>query len=39
MANVIVFHIPQSFRKKSKWIPPQERGKLIEFPTQARKSA
>jgi hypothetical protein len=39
MANVIVFHIPESFRKKSKWVPAEERGKLLQFPAQARKSA
>lgn len=40
MAAVIVFHIPDSFRKKSKWIPPEERGKLLQFPLgDTRKSA
>lgn len=39
MANVIVFHVPENFRKKAKWVPPDERGKVIQFPTQARKSA
>ena len=37
--NVIVFHIPDNFRKKSKWVPPEERGKLLQFPAEARKSA
>jgi len=39
MAKIIEFYIPQSFRKVSKWVPSNERGKLLEFPVPVRKSA
>jgi hypothetical protein len=39
MAKIIEFYIPQSFRKVSKWLPPIERGKLLEFSVAVRKSA
>ena len=39
MAKIIEFHIPVEFQKKVKWVPPEERGRLIEFPTAIRKSA
>jgi hypothetical protein len=39
MATVIEFYIPNRFRKKAKWVPLTERGKLIEFPTEFKKSA
>ncbi|MCU1301824.1 MAG: hypothetical protein JWQ87_2108 [Candidatus Sulfotelmatobacter sp.] len=39
MAKVIEFYIPQSFRKVAKWLPPDKRGKLLEFPLAVRKSA
>jgi len=39
MAKIIEFHIPQSFRKVSKWFPPDERGKVLAFPQVVRKSA
>jgi len=39
MAKIIEFYIPQSFRKVSKWLPPNERGKLLEFPMAVQKSA
>jgi|HubBroStandDraft_6_1064221.scaffolds.fasta_scaffold13983_4 hypothetical protein len=39
MAKIIEFYIPQRFRKVSKWLPPHERGKLLEFPWAVRKSA
>jgi hypothetical protein len=31
MANVIEFYIPSDFQRKTKWIPPEQRGKVIEF--------
>jgi hypothetical protein len=31
MAQVIDFYIPESFRRKIKWIPADQRGKVIEF--------
>jgi hypothetical protein len=39
MAKIIEFYIPQRFSKVSKWLPPSERGKLLEFPMAVRKSA
>jgi hypothetical protein len=39
MAKIIEFYIPQWFRKVAKWLPPNERGKLLEFSMTARKSA
>ena len=39
MAKIIEFYIPRSFRKVSKWLPPNENGKLLEFPVAIRKSA
>lgn len=39
MAQVIEFYIPDSFRRKIKWIPVEQRGKLIEFPIPGKKSA
>jgi len=39
MAKIIEFYIPQSFRKASKWLPPNERGKVLEFPMAVRQSA
>jgi len=38
-AKIIEFYIPSNFRKNDKWIPPQERGKIIEFSLPAKKSA
>jgi hypothetical protein len=39
MAQVIEFYIPARFHKKVKWIPPEQRGKVIDFPAEIRKSA
>jgi hypothetical protein len=39
MAKIIDFYIPSNFRKNDKWIPPQERGKVIEFILPAKKTA
>jgi hypothetical protein len=39
MAKIIEFYIPRSFRKVSKWLPPNERGKVLEFPMAVRQSA
>jgi hypothetical protein len=39
MAKVIEFYIPTSFRKPMKWVPKIQRGKLLEFRPQIRKSA
>ena len=39
MAKVIEFHIPARFHKQMKWIPQAQRGKVLEFPAEVRKSA
>jgi hypothetical protein len=39
MAQVIEFYIPTRFKQKVKWIPPEQRGKVIAFPTDLKKSA
>jgi len=39
MAKIIEFYTPNKFRKKATWVPPQQRGKLIEFCGQVKKSA
>lgn len=39
VAKVIEFYVPDKFRKKRLWIPAEQRGKVIEFPTTQKKSA
>jgi hypothetical protein len=40
MAKIIEFFVPGSFRKKAtKWIPPEEYGKVIPFSLPRKKSA
>jgi len=39
VAKIIEFYIPSSFRKSGKWIPPKERGKIIEFAPETKKTA
>jgi hypothetical protein len=39
VAKVIEFYIPNNFRKRVKWISPEQRGKIIEFASQMKKSA
>jgi hypothetical protein len=39
VAKIIEFYIPSSFRRNGKWIPPEQRGKVIEFPLETKKSA
>jgi hypothetical protein len=39
VAKIIEFYIPTTFKSAVKWVPPQERGKLIEFVLVAKKSA
>jgi hypothetical protein len=31
MARVIVFHIPPNYKPKRRWIPIDDRGKVIAF--------
>ncbi|MBZ5652380.1 MAG: hypothetical protein LAO18_18070 [Acidobacteriia bacterium] len=39
MAQVIEFYIPARFKPKVKWVPPEQRGKILAFPTDLKKSA
>jgi hypothetical protein len=39
VAKVIEFYIPTKFAKRVKWIPAQQRGKVIEFCLPTKKSA
>jgi len=39
MAKVIEFYVPDKFRRRSKWILPKQRGKVIQFPALQKKSA
>lgn len=40
MAKVIPFYVPASHKPKLKWIPPDQRGTVIEFQVAtAKKSA
>jgi hypothetical protein len=39
VAKVIEFYVPEGFHKNAKWIPPGQRGKVIQFPVSQKKSA
>jgi len=39
MAQVIEFYVPDRFHKKVKWVPPEKRGKVLEFPAEVKKTA
>ena len=39
MAQVIEFYVPDRFRKKVKWVPAEQRGKVIAFPVAVKKTA
>jgi hypothetical protein len=39
MAQVIEFYIPARFKPKVKWVPVEQRGKIIAFPTDLKRSA
>jgi hypothetical protein len=39
MAKIIEFYVPNRFQKILTWVHPQQRGKVIEFRLQAKKSA
>ena len=39
MAQVIEFYFPERFRRKAKWIPVDQRGKVIAFPVEIKRSA
>ena len=39
MAKVVEFYIPKTFRKRTIWTPAEQRGRVIEFCLQVKKSA
>jgi len=39
MAQVIEFYIPARFKPKVKWMPLEQRGKILWFPADLKKSA
>jgi len=39
VAKVIEFYIPKNFRRLLKWVPELQRGKILEFCPQTKKSA
>ena len=39
MAIVIEFHIPVRFRKAVKWVPQQQRGRVLEFRVAQKRTA
>ena len=39
MAQVIEFYIPAGFKPKVKWVPQKQRGKVIVFSSELKKSA
>ena len=39
MAKIIEFYVPNNFRKRVKWVSPEQRGKIIEFASPMKKSA
>ena len=39
MARLIEFYVPESFRSKVKWLPAGQRGEVIEFSKDVKKSA
>jgi hypothetical protein len=39
MAKVIEFYVPARFRKPVKWVPQQQRGRVLEFPVAQKRTA
>jgi hypothetical protein len=39
MAQVIEFYIPARFKPTAKWVPQEQRGKVIAFRSDLKKSA
>jgi len=39
MEKLIEFYIPSKFSQHVKWLPPQQRGRVIEFRLPTTKSA
>jgi len=39
MARVIEFYVPQNFKPSVRKVPPDQRGRVVEFPSAVAKSA
>jgi hypothetical protein len=39
MAKVIEFYVPARFRRVVKWVPQQERGRMLEFAVAQKRIA
>ncbi len=39
MAELIEFYIPARFKPRVKWVPQEQRGRVIAFPSELKKSA
>jgi hypothetical protein len=39
MANAIEFYTPVRFRRAVKWVPQQQRGRVLEFPVEQKRTA
>ena len=39
MAQVIEFYIPARFKTRVRWVPQEQRGKVIAFPSELEESA
>jgi hypothetical protein len=39
MAKVIEFYVPARFRKVLKWVPQQQRGRVLEFSVVQKRTA
>ena len=39
MAKVIEFYVPARFRKAVKWVPQQQRGRVLEFAAPQKRTA
>jgi hypothetical protein len=37
MARIIPFYIPSRFHKPERWVPPQQRGRVLPFRRMPRK--
>ena len=39
MARVIEYYIPDRYRRPVRWVAPENRGKVLSFPSPVKKSA
>jgi len=39
VAKVIEFYVPSKFRRRVRWVPPADRGRVIEFCPPEKKTA